>query len=40
VRPETKKFQEEVIRGIIKIIRAWQDWLRAQPNEPERQEPR
>jgi hypothetical protein len=29
VSPEDRRLHEGIIRGLIQMIRAWQDWLKA-----------
>lgn len=36
--PEDRRLHEGIIRGLIQMIRAWQDWLKAKASH-EKQEP-
>jgi hypothetical protein len=41
---EDRRLHEGIIRGLIQMIRAWQDWLKAKakadPQQPQQQEPK
>jgi hypothetical protein len=41
VSPEDRKLAEGNIRGLLQMIRAWQDWLKSKAHpDPTPQEPR
>jgi hypothetical protein len=40
VSPEDRRLHEGIIRGLIQMIRAWQDWLKAKSGGSQQQEPK